>query len=164
MKNDQDFSQLVVETFRSLNFYLKFLRTPDSDIEDIAQDVYLKAFLAFARFDTNRSFKSWLFSIAKNRCIDFLRKQKKQKDFSNKAFIKEFCETFEENSDKKMTVKDIISKLSEKEQLFIELRFFQEMPYKEIAEITGFSEISIKMKLRRVLIQLKVNLNKELPD
>lgn len=158
MDEFKDFSQLVSETYRSLIIYLKYLRIPDSEIEDIAQDAYVKAYVAFARYQPDRPFKSWLFAIAKNLCIDHFKKLKKRSQYLKQNFIKDYTETFEEDSDNKRNIKDFISKLSAKEQLFIELRFFQGLPFKEIAEITGFTEASIKMKLMRILRILKEKL------
>src|SRR5271169_316702 len=51
------------------------LRRPE-DVEDIAQQVFLKAYLGLKRFDQRAAFSTWLYKIAVNECWDYLRKKK----------------------------------------------------------------------------------------
>jgi RNA polymerase sigma-70 factor, ECF subfamily len=51
------------------------LRRPD-DVEDVAQQVFLKAYLGIKRFDQRAAFSTWLYKIAVNECWDYLRKKK----------------------------------------------------------------------------------------
>ena len=62
MSNEKEFSQLIEETYRSLSFFLRYLGLPEPEVDDMAQEVYIKAYRALDRYDEGRSFKSWLFS------------------------------------------------------------------------------------------------------
>ncbi|MFZ5949314.1 MAG: RNA polymerase sigma factor [Candidatus Rifleibacteriota bacterium] len=161
MSNEKDFSQLIEETYRSLCFFLRYLGLPEAEADDMAQEVYIKAYKAFERFDENRSFKSWIFSIAKNTFIDWTRKQKTQKKFLEQNFVREFSETFEDDSNNRSDIRDLISKLSAEEQILIELRFFQDLQFKEIAELTGLTVGAVKMRLLRVLDRMKDSVKRE---
>ncbi len=70
MNNEIDFSQLIEETYRALCYFLRYLGLPEAEVEDMAQEVYIKAHRALDRYDPGRPFKAWLFSIAKNAFID----------------------------------------------------------------------------------------------
>lgn len=161
MSNEKDFSQLIEETYRSLSFFLRYLGLPDSDVDDMAQEVYLKAYNALGRYDSSRPFKSWLFSIAKNTFIDWTRKQKTQRKFLEQNFVREYCETFEDDSNTRSDIKEIIGKLSAEEQMLVELRFFQDLQFKEIADLTGLTVGAIKMRMMRVLDKMKANVKRE---
>ncbi|GAB4280418.1 MAG: RNA polymerase sigma factor [Candidatus Rifleibacteriota bacterium] len=155
MSNEIEFSKLVEETYRSLSFFLRYLGLPESEVDDLAQDVYLKAYKAIERYDSTRPFKSWLFSIAKNSFIDWTRKQKTQKKFLEQNFVRDYCETFEDSSNSRSDVRKLVEKLSAEEQILVELRFFQDLQFKEIAELTGLSVGAVKMRMVRILDKLK---------
>ena len=161
MNNDKEFSRLIEETWRSLVFFLRYLGLPESEVEDIAQEAYVKAFKAFENFDTGRSFKSWLFAIARNTFIDWTRRQKCQRQFLEANFTKDYCETFEEDANNRNQVRTMLEKLSPEEQVLVELRFFQDLPFAEIAELTNLSVGAVKMRMMRILDKLKTVLKKE---
>lgn len=161
MSNENDFAQLIEETYRALGFFLRYLGLPEADVDDMAQEVYIKAYRAYERYDESRPFKSWLFSIAKNAFIDWTRRQKTQRKFLEQNFVRDFSETFEENSNLRSDIKDLISKLSAEEQILVELRFFQDLPFKEIAELTGFTVGAVKMRVMRILERMKAGIKRE---
>lgn len=161
MNNDKEFSRLLEETYRSLGFFLRYLGLPESDVDDLAQEAYLKAYKAFDKFESDRSFKSWLFSIAKNTFIDWTRRQKTQRKFMEANFCQDYCDTFEDDSNNRTQIKAILDKLNPEEQVLIELRFFQDLPFNEIAELTGLTVGAIKMRVMRILDKIKTGWKRE---
>ena len=161
MSNEKDFAQLIEETYRALGFFLRYLGLPEADVDDMAQEVYIKAYRAFERYDESRSFKSWLFSIAKNSFIDWTRRQKTQRKFLEQNFVRDFSETFEDDSNLRSDLKELISKLSAEEQILVELRFFQDLQFKEIAELTGLTVGAVKMRIMRILERMKAGIKRE---
>lgn len=164
MNNDNEFSRLIEETYRSLCFFLRYLGLPESEVDDIAQEAYLKAYKAFDTYESSRSFKSWIFSIAKNTFIDWTRRQKTQRKFMESNFCRDYCETFEDDSNTRTQVRAVLEKLSPEEQVLIELRFFQDLPFNEIAELTGLSVGAIKMRVMRILERIKTGWKRESYD
>lgn len=161
MNTEKDFSLLIEETYRSLSFFLRYLGLPEADVDDMAQEVYLKAYKALDRYDSSRSFKSWLFSIAKNSFIDWTRRQKTQRRFLEQNFIREYCDTFEDDANNRSDMRELISKLSAEEQILVELRFFQDLQFKEIAELTGLTVGAVKMRVMRILERMKAGIKRE---
>jgi len=155
VNRDKEFSQLLEETYRSLGFFLRYLGLPEAEVDDLAQEVYLKAYNAFDRYESDRSFKSWLFSIAKNAFFDWTRKQKTRRRFMEMNFTKDYCDTFEESSNTRTQVKTMLAMLSAEEQILIELRFFQDLPFNEVAELTGLTVGAVKMRVMRILDKIK---------
>ncbi len=161
MSNEKEFSQLIEETYRSLSFFLRYLGLPEPEVDDMAQEVYIKAYRALDRYDEGRSFKSWLFSIAKNTFIDWTRRQKTQRKFLEQNFVREFSETFEDDANNRSDIRELISKLSAEEQILVELRFFQDLQFKEIAELTGLTVGAVKMRVMRILERMKAGIKRE---
>ncbi|HAE38714.1 MAG TPA: hypothetical protein DCG57_08760 [Candidatus Riflebacteria bacterium] len=164
MNRDKEFSQLLEETYRALGFFLRYLGLPEAEVDDMAQEVYLKAYNAFDRYESGRSFKSWLFSIAKNAFIDWTRRQKVQRRFLEANFSKDFCDTFEDSSNTRTQVKVMLDKLSAEEQILIELRFFQDLPFNDVAELTGLTVGAVKMRMMRILDKIKTDWKRESYD
>lgn len=140
------------------HFQLKSVRN-EEDAEDITIQTFSKAFDKIDTFDEKYQFKTWLISISKNIFIDIQRKQK------TSIFIKAteaqeekaYSIIDEEPSPEQQIIleqnlaqllKDI-KQLKPNYQEVINLRFFQELSYKEIAEITGESLSNVKVKLLR---------------
>jgi len=164
VNNDKEFSRLIEVTWRSLGFFLRYLGLPESEVDDIAQEAYLKAFKAFDRYESGRSFKSWLFSIAKNTFIDWTRRQKCQRQYMEASFSKDYCETFEEDANNRTQVREMLARLTPEEQVLVELRFFQDLPFAEIAELTSLSVGAVKMRMMRTIEKLKTGWKKETYD
>lgn len=79
-------------------------------------------------------------------------------------FTRDYCETFENDSNNRTQIKEMLARLSPEEQVLVELRFFQDLPFAEIAELTGLSVGAVKMRMMRTLDKLKTGCKKETYD
>ena len=121
------------------------------------------------KFDQTKSFKPWIFQIAKNTSIDFLRKKKSIpfSKFENEKGQNVLVENtpakptnlLENLSDKK-TLATAMHNLSEKEQKLINLRHAEGLSFKEIAGRLKESVNTIKSRYRRSLSNLRKNIHK----
>ncbi|PKH51182.1 RNA polymerase subunit sigma-70 [Tenacibaculum sp. Bg11-29] len=131
----------------------------DNDAEDITIRTFSKAFDKIQTFDEKYQFKTWLISISKNVYIDSLRKKKTfilldtSKEQEEAAF--RVVDNSPSPQDKIITEQNLakllkdIKKLKPKYQEIINLRFFQELSYKEISETIGEPMNNVKIKLLR---------------
>ena len=123
----------------------------NKDAEDIAQDVFVKTWKNLKKFDRNRKFKTWIFQIAKNTCIDWQRKKKSFPLYSAEN-IKDPAPSpapVSESLDK------ILERLSPKYRMVLFLRYNDHFTFREIAESLGEPLNTIKSRHRRALIILK---------
>jgi len=135
--------------------------------EDLTQEVFLKAWKNIKKFDTDKSFKTWIFTIAKNTSIDFLRKRK---DVPMSTFDNDEGENIIENNLKdeepdaieiftsaqnKKQVENILKELSVVQKEVIVLKYVNEMSLSEIAEIMNIPIDTAKSHHRRALIRMK---------
>ncbi len=137
-----------------LRYGRKFLASPD-DRTDLVQDVFIKAYQNIHGFDAGMSFSSWLYRIAHNVFIDALRKQTRRPllfvDFD--TFL--YHPTYEDPDHPMAEVAMIremlekgLEKLDQKYREVLVLYYYEDMSYKEIAEILAIpvSTVSIRMK------------------
>lgn len=141
---------------------LKMVRNPD-DAEDLTLEAFGKAFNKLTTYAPHFAFSTWLFKIAVNNCIDHIRKKRLHflsidqpfepngdKDFT--GTIRNFTRNPEEEvirSQKLQMVKQSIGRLSHKYRLMIELRYYEELSYEEIASELEIPLGTVKAQLFR---------------
>lgn len=161
MKNQKEFSEQVEETYRSLKFFLFYLGVRADDVPDTAHEVYIKALKAYkSSYTETKLFKTWLFAIAKNTIIDKKRHLATQKNTVSVIPDSTYVESFAEEIQAQVAMKEVISSLGNQDQLIVEFRFFQDLPYKEIANLLDLSEGAVKMRIGRILQKLKEKMEK----
>jgi len=141
---------------------LKMVRNPD-DAEDLTIEAFAKAFKNLHKFNPEFAFSTWLFRIATNNCIDFIRKNK-IKTMSIDSAVKmgdgdEIQLEFRDNdlNPADVTIKNqkieimrhVVSRLPDKYQRLVSLRYFDELSYEEIATELKAPLGTVKAQLHR---------------
>ena len=162
-KDQQAFSDLM-EKYKDPIYYmlLKMVNNND-DAEDLTLEAFGKAFNKLNQYTPNFAFSTWLFKIATNNCIDFLRKKKKNvmsidnrvsnNDGDEFMFeIKSDGMTPEEitvNEQKIQLIRKYVKKLKPRYQILVEMRYFKEMSYEEISIELNLPLGTVKAQLFR---------------
>jgi RNA polymerase sigma-70 factor (ECF subfamily) len=118
------------------------------EAEDILQNVFVKAYRNIKTFDIERKFSSWIYRIAHNEAINFLKKRNKKRFISWEDITagKDKMETKSEErspidvwirEESRIEMKKAVGKLSEKYRKVLELRYFSDKSYGQIAKIIG---------------------------
>jgi RNA polymerase sigma-70 factor (ECF subfamily) len=156
------FAQLV-RANQQMVFNLLYRLIPDwMDLEDIAQDVWVKVYQSIGRMKNYASFKTWLHRIAVNTYYDRMRKFGHRVEISLDDPINEendqaidlpdlklLPEELLLNAEWKSYVEDKIKALPEQHRLMIVMRDVQNLSYDEIAEVTGLSLGTVKSRIAR---------------
>jgi RNA polymerase sigma-70 factor (ECF subfamily) len=137
-----------------------------SDAEDAAQEIFVRAYTKLATFDRTRKFSTWLLSIASNYCIDVLRRRRATVvDLDEVAFAVPSNEAGPERSaldrEQRQTIARAVAQLPETYRLVTILRYYHDLSYEEIEQVTGLSEATIKTRLFRARRQLEERLEQE---
>ena len=124
--------------------------------EDLTSDTFLKALEKINSFKEG-SFQAWLFKIARNTVIDYYRKKKSVVDIDDVWDLGKSDNILKdlEMKEKLEKVYSSFSKLNSVQREIVLLRIWENMPYKEIAEIVGKKEGACKMIFTRAIGQLK---------
>lgn len=172
-KGDNRAIEKLMRKYRKSVYYmlLKMVKNP-GDAEDLTQEAFTKAFTSIERFDATYAFSTWLFRIASNNCIDYIRKKKVQtisidapidgddgssiqydiKDNNldpNEALLKQQRQKY---------LQMAIDRLSVKYRKLIELRYYNELSYEEIADELELPLGTVKAQLYRARELLGVEL------
>ena len=127
---------------------------------DITSQVFLKALINIKKFEfRGLPFSAWLFRIALNECNDYFRKSSRYRivtiEDENVELLYEDLTFESRQEDLRRQLPVILQKLSVEELQLIELRFFEQRPFKEVADIIGVTETYAKVKVYRVLQKMK---------
>ena len=159
--------QELVSIFQEDIHRLVYYRTySQMDAEDITQEVFVQAYRKLKSLNDTQRFRPWLYSIAVNRCNDFLRKRKLLSLLQFKsAREQEFMETgkgmsnnYNETIAKKRfwkQVRSLLDKLSAMEREVFTLRFMDHRNINEIAAILDKNESTVKTHLYRALNKVR---------
>jgi RNA polymerase sigma factor (sigma-70 family) len=140
----------------------KMIRNSD-DAEDLTIEAFAKAFKNLSKFNPEYTFSTWLFRIATNNCIDFIRKKKLQTTSISSAYTNDDGESVgidiqdsnknpqEEaiHQQKIEIMRMIVKKLPAKYQSLVTLRYFNELSYEEIAQEIDAPLGTVKAQLHR---------------
>lgn len=150
----------LYERYFETIFRFIYRRTADEALSsDICSKVFLKALQKINGYSFQGvPFSSWLYRLAGNEVAQYYRQQKKKRVVSiEDSHINSIIDTDEpaNQEEELQRMIDALDQLKEKDLILIELRFFEERPFREIAEIIGITESNAKMKTYRALNKLK---------
>src|SRR5688572_83925 len=168
------YAELMSRYKDSIYFMLLKMVNNRDDADDLTIEAFGKAFKNIRQYTPDYAFSTWLFKIATNNCIDFIRKKRKQTFSIDKGIetddggelnidIRSSQPDPEENMMKKQKVlmmRDVVERLKPRYRKLVELRYFQERSYEEIAEELNLPLGTVKAQLfraREFLYQIMKN-------
>lgn len=167
LKGDRQALNLLIKRYLTPIYNFAFNYTKDeAAAEDLTQEVFVKVWKKIEKFNPQYKFKSWLYIIAKNTCLNYLKKNKAiafSRLDNGDGFI--FERLIEETSPSPQTelelketaavINSVIEKLPEKYQQIVKLRYLGGYKFREIAGMFKESIETVKSRNRRALIRLK---------
>jgi RNA polymerase sigma factor (sigma-70 family) len=164
LSGDQSaYTRLRNKYWRSIHTMLSRMIRDKNDAEDLTQEAFIKAFNSLQSFNTDYAFSTWLYKIASNNCIDYLRKRR-LKTVSIDAPVQtrdgevqmEIADPSAVRPDVPLTaaertqvLQEAIKNLPDKYRIVIEMRHTQELEYADIAEKLGLPLGTVKAHLFR---------------
>ncbi|PIT90112.1 hypothetical protein COU23_00355 [Candidatus Kuenenbacteria bacterium CG10_big_fil_rev_8_21_14_0_10_36_11] len=172
LSGDEESLKLLIRNYLKpvFSFVYHFFNN-HAEAEDIAQDVFVKMWKNLKKFDQQKKFKTWLFAIAKNTALDYLKKKKFLlfSEFINAdgenileetlTDINPLPDEIFEQADLAQTLEKIFDKLPAHYRVVLDLYYQKSFNLREIAEILGKQKNTIKSWHRRALIKLKEKLS-----
>ena len=136
---------------------------------DMAQETFIRVYTASGRFDVNRKFKPWVLCIARNLCLNELKRKRAMpmetlEDYASTARDEsgEVMRYSGSGPDEVLMARErlelldrVLRDLGDDARELVMLRFFERLQAKEIAEIVGGTDGAVRTKLHRVLVALR---------
>ncbi len=160
------FSSLMRAYHESLYYMMLRMTNSTEDAEDMTLEAFSKAFKNLHQYSPQFAFSTWLFRIATNNCVDFIRKKKKamswsafQTDGVSESSQQMLSQTLACDSpdpaelliesQKSLLLREVIERLKPRYRVLVEMHYFQELSYEEIAEKNKLPLGTVKIQLHR---------------
>jgi RNA polymerase sigma-70 factor (ECF subfamily) len=162
-KDQQAYAELMDRYRESIYFMLLKMVNNKDDAEDLTIEAFGKAFKRLAQYTPQFAFSTWLFKIASNNGIDFIRKKRIRALSLDSGFRNEDGDTMEiavtddqpdpiealERQERLKIMREVVTRLKPRYRQLIELRYFEEYSYEEIAEELDLPLGTVKAQLFR---------------
>ena len=149
--NREEAFRKIYEANSKKIYHLCYGYTGDDDAaNDLLQETFLKVWQNLHKFRNQALISTWIYRIAVNTCLTYLRSEKRQaKDELTPLIAESKPEVFSEKNEQVALLYKCISKLEESERIIITL-VLDEVPYPEIADVSGISEGNLRVKIYRI--------------
>ena len=164
IKGDQGAYAELMDRYRDSIYFmmLKMVKNSD-DADDLTIEAFGKAFNRLKQYSPNYAFSTWLFKIASNNCIDFIRKKRLKMTSMDSGIKTDDGETMyidarstekdpeQEvmHSQKVKHMRELVSKLKPRYRVLVEKRYFEELSYEEISQELNLPLGTVKAQLFR---------------
>ncbi|MCX6721255.1 MAG: RNA polymerase sigma factor [Candidatus Staskawiczbacteria bacterium] len=159
LRGDEKSLEVLIKKYLGQIYSFTYKRIGNTqEAEDITQETFMKAWRSLKKFDNRKEFRNWIFSIARNTCIDSLRRKK--------TLL--YLETIKERgeNDKNLEQIDIAQLLSSttkrlipQYQTVLSSYYYDNLNFREISEKTGESINTVKSRFRRAILELRKSIS-----
>lgn len=143
------FSQLVNEYKERLYWHVRNIVKDHQDADDVLQNTFIKIYRNIGSFKGESKLYSWMYRIATNEAITFLNSKAKKLQVSSEELQNNLINNLEsdvyfEGNEIQLKLQRAIATLPQKQQEVFNMKYFQELKYREMADILGTSEGALK--------------------
>ncbi|MEP2023574.1 MAG: sigma-70 family RNA polymerase sigma factor [Reichenbachiella sp.] len=158
------FNMLVREYQERIYWHIRKMVIDHDDADDLVQDVFIKVWNNIHKFREDSSLYTWIYRIATNECLNFLKKKRTKFFLPINDVANELSTKLDESSpisgeEIQMKLQKALLKLPDKQRLVFNMKYFEEMKFREIAEITKTSEGALKASYHLAVKKIEQNIN-----
>jgi RNA polymerase sigma-70 factor (ECF subfamily) len=156
--DSEAFSEIYDLFFKKIYRFIFFRVSHKETAEDLAEEVFLKAFGKLGSINDSSAFEGWLYQIARNLVIDYYRQKKITVSLDEVENTLEYetnvIDTLELEQQQKILLK-LIKQLTSEQQVVLKLKFFEDLDNREIAKILNKNEGAIRVIQHRAVSRLQ---------
>ena len=162
---NQAFQRLIVDYQRPLYNHIRNIVLNHDDADDVLQNTFIKIFQNLKNFKGESKLFSWMYRIATNEALTFLKQKAKKSGISseelqNKAIDNLEADVFFDGNEIQLKLQKAIALLPEKQQLIFKMKYFDELKYEEISEILGTSVGGLKASYHIAVKKIEAFINR----
>ena len=158
------FNRLLEKYQERTYWHIRKLVVVHEDADDICQDTFIKVFKNLERFKEDSNLFTWIYRIATNESLNFLKKKKTKfflpiHDYENELTTKLSQSDLIDGNKVEIELQKAILKLPEKQRVVFNLKYFEDLDYKQISEITNTSVGGLKASYHHAVTKIKKNID-----
>ncbi len=153
--------EILVDSYQKrLYWHIRRIVISHDDADDVLQETFIKIFRSIENFRSESSLFSWIYRIATNQALDFLKKRASERNCSIEDLQYDRSSHLEadvyfEGDEIQRKFQKAIATLPEKQQLVFNMKYFQEMKYEEISDILDTSVGALKASYHHAVQKIK---------
>lgn len=165
------FNQLVRKYQQKIYWHIRKMVIDHDDADDLTQETFIKAWQALETFRGDAQLFTWLYRIATNECLNFLNKKRRRFFMSINDVEGELLEKLEAAAGQsdypmggdeiQLNLQKALLTLPEKQRLVFNMKYFDDLKYEDIADITGTSVGALKASYHHAVTKIEKFLNGE---
>jgi RNA polymerase sigma-70 factor (ECF subfamily) len=167
-KKDKAFKELLDLYQKRLYWHIRKIVITHENADDVLQNTFLRVYKSLPNFKQQSSLHTWMFKIAYNESIRFLNNEKKKKNGSfddvSKTYLNNLVsDSFFEGDEVQLKLQQILAKLPEKQRQIFQMKYFDNLKFKEMEVILEIKEGTLKTYYYATVKHIEKNmLNEEL--
>ncbi|GAA3644076.1 RNA polymerase sigma factor [Flavivirga jejuensis] len=146
---EKAFSKLLDLYQERLYWHIRKLVITHENANDVLQNTFLRIYKSLPNFKQKSSLHTWMYKIAYNESLRFIEKNKKRQNVSiddiNNTYLENLAsDTFFDSNDMQLRLHRILSELPKKQRQIFQMKYFDDLKFREIADILGIKEGTLK--------------------
>ena len=163
------FNQLVRKYQTKVYWHVRKMVVDHDDADDLTQDVFIKVWKHLENFRQDASLYTWIYRIATNECLSFLTSKRRKfflplNDVGAELTAKLEADPSLAGDEIELRLQKAILKLPDKQRLVFNLRYYDEMPYEQMADVTGTSVGALKASYHHAAKKIELYMITDQPD
>lgn len=161
---EKGFNLLVNTYSERLYWQIRRMVFIHEDANDVLQNVFIKVWRYLENFQENAALHTWLFRIAYNESISFIRKNNKHLVIDDEEAIEYMSEKIQadpyfDGDQLELKLQEAIASLPAKQRMVFIMKYYDEMPYKEMSEVLETSEGALKASYHHAVKKIEAFFN-----
>lgn len=157
---DKAFTELVETYQERLYWHIRKIVLTHDDTDDVLQNTFIKVFKHISKFNQKSKLHTWMYRIAYNESIDFLRQKQNNLKLEQQEFQEYLIENLRQDNyfdGDEITIKlqEAILKLPEKQAIVFQMKYFDKLKFSEISQILEISEGGLKASYHHAVKKIR---------
>ncbi len=166
---DAAFRELVATYQERLYWHIRRIVLTHDDTDDVLQETFIKVFRNIDGFKGNSKLFSWMYRIATNEALSFLKRNSKmqgidQQEVQNHLMQRLTADPYFDGDQAELELQRALAGLPEKQRLVFNMKYFEEMKYTEISEVLDTSVGALKASYHLAVKKIRMYLKEDLPE
>ena len=162
-EKDKAFKKLLDLYQERLYWHIRKLVITHENADDVLQNTFLRIYKSLPNFQQKSSLHTWMYRIAYNESLRFLEENKKKNysslDDVSKKYLNNLVEdAFFEGDEIQLKLQGILSKLPEKERQIFQMKYYDDLKFREMEEISGIKEGTLKSSYYNTVKHIEKNM------